>query len=117
MNKSVLLLPLLIGLAGPAEATGGLTCRTAGARPIEITLVIGHTAISSVVSAALRDNGKAVPVSLAQSWLESTELRLDLANPNVTRREARILAKKNGRFYDGSLWRGGQRHWVRCREA
>ena len=24
---------------------------------------------------------------------------------------------KNGRFYDGSIWRGGQRRWVRCREA
>jgi hypothetical protein len=33
------------------------------------------------------------------------------------RREARLLAKKNGRFYDGSISRGGRTRWVRCREA
>jgi hypothetical protein len=117
MNKSVLLLPILLAIAVPAHATGGLTCRTAGARPLEVSLVIGHTAVSSVHSAHLRDNGRSVPVSVAQSWLGPSELRLDLADPNATRREARLLAKKNGGFYDGSIWRGGQRRWVRCREA
>jgi hypothetical protein len=117
MNKSLLLLPMLLAIAAPAQATGGLTCRTAGARPLEVSLVIGHTAVSSIVSANLRDNGRRVPVSVAQSWLEPSELRLDLADPNAMRREARLLAKKNGRFYDGSILRGGQRRWVRCREA
>jgi hypothetical protein len=117
MNKSLLLLPMLLAIAAPAQATGGLTCRTAGSRPLEVSLVIGHTAVASVVSASLRDNGRSVPVSVAQSWLEPSELRLDLADPNAMRREARLFAKKNGRFYDGTIWRGGQRRWVRCREA
>jgi len=117
MNKSLLLLALLLGAAAPAQATGGLTCRTGGARPLEVSLVIGHTAISSAVSANLRDNGRRVPVSVAQSWLEPSELRLDLADPNAMRREARLLAKKNGRFYDGSISRGGRTRWVRCRES
>jgi hypothetical protein len=117
MNKSLVLLPLLLAFAVPAHATGGLTCRTAGARPIEVSLVIGHTAVLAVVQARLSDNRRNVPVSVAQSWLEPAELRLDLVNSNAMRREARLLAKKNGRFYDGSIWRGGKRRWVRCREA
>jgi hypothetical protein len=117
MNKSLLLLPLFLVMAAPAQATGGLICRTAGARPLELSVVVGHAAVSSVVSARLRDDGRSVPVSVAQSWMEPSELRLDLADPNATRREARLVATKNGRFYDGSIWRGGQRRWVRCREA
>lgn len=117
MNKSLLLVPMLLPIAVPAQATGGLTCRTAGARPLVVSLVIGHTAVSPVVSASLRDNDRSVPVSVAQSWLEPSELRLDLADPNAIRREARLLAKKNGRFYDGSISRGGRTRWVRCRES
>jgi hypothetical protein len=117
MNRSLLLLPLFCGMAVPAQATGGLICRTAGARPLEVSLVLGHTAVSSVVSASLRDNGRNVPVSVAQSWLEPSELRLDLADPKAVRREARLLAKKNGRFYDGTISRGGRTRWVRCGES
>ena len=117
MNKSLLLLPTLLAIAVPAQATGGLTCRTAGSRPLEVSLVIGHTAVSSMVSANLRDNGHRVPVSVAQSWLEPSELRLDLSDPNAMRREARLLAKKNGRFYDGTISRGGRTRWVRCGES
>ena len=116
MKKSLLLLPL-VATAAPAQATGGLACRTSGARPIEVSLVIGHSAVQSMVSARLRDNDRDVRVVIAQSWLDPSELRIDLVDPNAMRREARLLAKKNGRFYDGSIWRGGQRRWVRCREA
>jgi hypothetical protein len=116
MKKALLSLTLL-AIATPAQATGGLVCRTAGARPIEVSLVIGHTAVSSVVSARLRDNGRNVPVRVAQSWLEPGEIRLDLVDPNAMRREVRLIAKKNGRFYDGTIQRGGKRRWVRCREG
>jgi len=116
VKKLLLLLPLL-ALAVPANATGGLVCRTAGARPIEVAMVISHTAVSSVVSARLADNGREVPVALAQSWLEPNEVRLDLTDKNAARHELRLRAKKNGRSYDGSVWRLGQRRWVRCRES
>ena len=116
MKKLLLLLPLL-ALAVPANATGGLVCRTAGARPIEVAMVISHTAVSSVVSARLADNGREVPVALAQSWREPNVVRLDLTDNNAARHELRLRAKKNGRSYDGSVWRLGQRRWVRCRES
>jgi hypothetical protein len=118
MNKSLILLPVFLGISVPAQATGGLTCRTAGARPIQLSLVIGHTAVPSVVSARLTDSGREVPVVTAQSWFDPAEIRIDLVDRNAMRHEARLRAMWRGgsRSYDGSLWRNGKRNWVRCRE-
>lgn len=113
----VALLIAVFGLAAPAQASGGMVCRTAGARPIDLRLVISHTAVSVVVSARLTDAGRVVPVALAQSWIEPEEIRVDLVDRNAQRHEMRLRASRNGRVYDGSVWRGGKRHWVRCREA
>ncbi len=104
-------------IATPAHATGGLICRTAGSHPIEATFVISHTVVPSVVSARLRDSGRDVPVRVAQSWLEPNELRLDLVDLNAVRHELRLRVKRNGRTYDGALWRAAKRRWVRCREG
>ncbi len=119
MKNGLCLLAALASLsvAAPAYASGGLLCRTAGARPIDLRLVISHTAVPNVVSARLIDGGREVPVGLAQSWIEPAELRVDLVDRNAQRHELRLRARKNGRVYDGSLWRGGKRHWVRCREG
>lgn len=117
MNKYLPALPLLLLAASPATATGGLICRTAGARPIEVALVVSHTAVSAVVSARLTDNGRQVPVAVAQSWLEPNEVRLDLTDRNAMRHELRLRARRNGSVYDGSIWRFGHRRWVRCREG
>lgn len=116
-HRFALALPLALLAPTPAHATGGLVCRTAGDRPIEVALVISHTAVSAVVSARLSDNGRDVPVSVAQSWLEPNEFRLDLVDKNAVRHELRLRARKKGPFYDGSLWRNARRHWVRCREG
>ena len=118
--KTIFLAAALVAAAAtasPAYATGGLACRTAGARPIELALVVSHTAVSSVVSARLTDNARGVPVQLAQSWIEPNELRVDLVDPNAVRHELRLRARKNGTAYDGSIWRSGQRRWIRCREG
>jgi hypothetical protein len=104
-------------IAAPAHATGGLTCRTAGARPIEVVLVISHTVIPSVVSARLRDGRSNVTVRVAQSWLDSNGLRLDLVDSNAIRHELRLRANRDGQAFDGTLWRGGKHRWVRCRES
>lgn len=112
-----LIFAVAIAGATPAYATGGLVCRTAGAQPTEVAIVIGHAAMSSVVSARLTENRRVIPVGIAQSWLEPDEVRLDLTNGNATRHELRLKARRNGRFYDGSIWRLGQRRWVRCREG
>ena len=117
MNKAILALPLILAVAAPAQATGGLLCRTAGADPIEVSLVIGHMIGSPLVSARMLDNGLTVPVSEAQWWLDPSEVRLVLTDPDARRKELVLRAKRNGQVYDGSLWRNGNQRWVRCREG
>lgn len=117
MNKMLLFLPLLLAAAAPAQATGGFTCRTAGPRPIEVSLGFGHTPGASLFLTRLTDNGRSVAVSAPQWWLDNSELRLLLTDPNAMRRELILKAKRNGYHYDGSIWRGGKRRWVRCRES
>jgi hypothetical protein len=116
-RKLVLAAVVAACIAAPAHATGGLICRTAGARPIEVSLVVGHTAVSAIVSARLKDGGRVIPAQVAQAWLEPAELRIDLVDLNAARHELRLRAKRKGDTYDGSLWRLGQRRWVRCREG
>jgi len=117
MKKAFLALPLALAFASPAQATGGLVCRTAGASPIDVSLVIGHAAVSNVVSARLTDNARGVAVRVAQSWIDANEVRLDLTDPQAMRHELRLVVKRRGNVYDGSLWRSGKRRWVRCREG
>ena len=115
MNKYLTIAPLLM-LAAPAYATGGLVCRTANARPIIVSVGFGHVPGSPLIASRLVDAGRAVPVSAAQWWLDDTEVRLILVGATALRQELLLRAKRNGFAYDGSLWRSGKRHWVRCRE-
>ena len=117
--KILIFAGLALAGATPALATGGFTCRTAGARPIEVALGFGHVPGAPLLTDAvrLRDNGRNVPVTAPQWWLDDSELRLLLADPTAMRRELILKTRRNGRVYDGNLWRGGQRRWVRCRES
>lgn len=120
MKRLLLLgIPTVLLLAAPARATTGVVCSTAGARPIDLALVVSHTAVPAVVSARLIDNGRDVPVVTAQSWFDTSEVRIDLVDRNAMRHEARLRAtwRPASRSYDGSLWRSGKRRWVRCREG
>ena len=112
-----LLGPLALLAASPAYASGGLVCRTAGPNPVEVSLVIGHTIVPAVAGARLTVGGRGVPVAVAQSWLDAKEVRLELVDPNVMRRELSLRAAKVGAFYDGSVLRGGRKSWIRCREG
>lgn len=115
------LAPLIVaiaaaGLTTPAHATGGLICRTAGARPIVVSLGFGHVPGAPLILTQLVDRGRIVPVSAAQWWLDNDEVRVVLVGANALREELLLRAKRNGFVYDGSLWRSGKRRWVRCRE-
>ena len=117
MKKSLLSLPLLVAAATPAHATGGMVCKTAGPRPVEVSMVIGHTVGSPLVSARMIQGKRSIEVRAAQWWLDASELRLLLVDPQATRPELTLKAKKNGRYYDGALVRSGRSRWVRCREG
>jgi hypothetical protein len=103
--------------ASPALASGGLSCRTGTPRPVQVDLAFGHVFGTPLVSSRLLDAGRTVPVAHPQWWLDRDEVRLVLTGPDGNREELRLVARRNGAFYDGSIWRGGKRRWVRCREG
>ncbi len=117
MKKLLLVAAASLLASTPAKATGGLLCSTAGGSNVSLALVVSHTAVPAVVSARLTDGGLEVPVTVAQSWLDPAELRVDLVDPDAMRHEVRIRVTRQGDHYDGSLWRHGKRRWVRCRES
>ena len=116
MKKSLLFLPLLL-VAAPAHATGSMTCKTAGPQPVEVSVVIGHTTGSPLVSGRLAEDGQSVEVRAVQWWFDASELRLLLVDPEATRVELTLKAKKSGQYYDGTIERSGHSRWVRCRES
>ena len=99
------------------SATGGFVCRTAAARPLEASVGFGHVPGAALILTRLIDNGRQLAVKPAQSWLDDKELRLLLIDPNAMREELVIRARRQGATYDGSVWRKGQRRWIRCREG
>ena len=116
MKKTIPLAALIGGVAAPAEATGGLVCQTAGPHPIEVSVGFGHVPGSPLILTRLIDNGRQVPVRQAQWWLDNAEVRLLLISPQGHREELTLRATRNGYVYDGSIWRGGKRRWVRCHD-
>ncbi|HET9398805.1 MAG TPA: hypothetical protein VFO45_08310 [Sphingomicrobium sp.] len=110
---------LLIALPTAAGATGGFTCSTAGRQPIVVSVAFGHVPGAALLedSTRLFDRGRKIPVRGAQWWFDGTELRLLLTDPNALRREVIVKTRRNGRSFDGDLWRAGKRYWVRCRES
>ena len=117
MKKLLLCALPALAVATPAHATGGLTCRTAGPRPVEVSLGFTHGYGAPLFLTRLRDNGRDVPVKAPQWWLDNSEVRLLLFRPDEHHQELLLKARRTGHVYDGSLWRGGKRRWVRCRES
>lgn len=117
MKRLGLLMLASVVLAAPAGATGGFVCRTAGPRPVEVAIGFGHVPGSPLILTQLIDSGRKVPVRDAQWWLDQSEVRLLLVSPDVHRQELLLRAARNGHVYDGSIWRGGERRWVRCKES
>jgi hypothetical protein len=117
MRNALIFAALAAAGATSAHATGGLTCRTGGPRPVEVALGFGHVPGAPLIARRLLDNGRDVPVEDAQWWLDRNEVRVLLIAPNGLREEVRVEARRRGSTFDGSLWRRGQRRWVRCREG
>ncbi len=115
MRKLILALPLAL-IAAPAQATGGLVCRTAGAQPLIVSLGFGHVPGSPLILTRVTENGRQVPVQSAQWWLDNREMRLVLISPDAMREELTLRAGRKGHVYDGTVVRSGRRRWVRCRE-
>ena len=119
MKRWLCLFPIALMIGSmPAHATGGLLCKTAGPRPIEVRLGFGHVPSASLFLARLVDDGHEVPLTASQWWMRKSELRLALVAKDAIREELILSARWAGttRSYDGALWRSGRKRWVRCRE-
>jgi hypothetical protein len=116
MRKLLLALSLALFAGTAAEATGGLVCRTAGQRPVEVSVGFGHVPGAPLILTRLIDDGREVPAKSSQWWLDNSEVRLLLIDPDARDEVLTLKARRSGHVYDGSLWRSGQRRWVRCRE-
>ncbi len=103
-------------MAEPASATQGLTCRTASGSPLVLDLVLG--APPAILSPRLAIGGRSVPVAMQQSWSDQGLLWVDLArSAQATERLLRLKVRRNEATFDGHVWYGGTRRWVRCRES
>ena len=117
MKQYLLAAPLLLCSALPAHATGGMSCSTSGPKSIEVHMVFGHAVGAPMISVALIEGGTEVPTEKAQWWLDRTELRLLLIDPNAEREEVLIRARARGDVYIGTLKRGARSLRVRCEEG
>lgn len=117
MKLAIPIAILLAVAAAPAFATSGLQCRTQGVAGPMLDLVVGHGAGPALVAARL--GGK--PMTVAQSWIDSRYLWLDLVDSNSSRYEAKLRAvfqpRLRGRPALGTLVRNGRTYKVRCVEA
>lgn len=117
MKRYLFAVPLACAIAAPAHATAGSFCTTGGADPIEVSLVISRTIGGALISAALSEKGKEIETSIAQWWVDRSEMRLLLTDTNAEREEVEIRARARGDYYVGTLKRNGRSYRVRCEES
>jgi hypothetical protein len=112
-------------LAAPASATGGYVCRPVSGAGPSLAVVTGHGVAANAVAATIRDgrrqlstSGPNAALTIAQSWIDDHDLRIDIVDRNVVRYEARLRARfvqpgRGGRAV-GTLTRNGRVQRVRC---
>jgi hypothetical protein len=122
MNRFAFLgLPWLLA-ASPAFASGSFDCRTIDGSEIGISGTYGHVIGSPIVSARLQlgnrtlsTSGDGAEIAIGRSWLDETELRLDLVDLQVTRFEAELRVRQDARRRSvGTLIRDRTTRRVRC---
>ncbi|WP_332812660.1 hypothetical protein [Sphingomonas sp.] len=120
--KALLAVACLIGAAAPAVATGGYSCATAGAAPLRLAIVTAHGVAPVVAQVRLTERGRTLSSAapgarllIAQSWIDSRELKLDLTDTGLQRYEARLRARITGRLTAvGTITRNGVTRPIRC---
>jgi hypothetical protein len=121
-RKALLAVACLIGAAAPAAATGGYSCATTGAAPLRLAIVTAHGIVPAVAQFRLTEGGRTLSSAapgaqllIAQSWIDSRELKLDLTDPAFQRYEARLRARITGRLTAaGTITRNGITRPIRC---
>lgn len=116
------LAPAFLLLATPALATGGFDCRATDGTDIGMSGTVGHVVGAPLVGATLHLGERALSTTdpdpqivIARSWLDEHEIRVDLADPQLERFEARLRARpEDDGSATGTLERDGRSHPVQC---
>ena len=121
MRRLALALPLLL-IAAPAHATGGFSCEATDGSGVGMSGTVGRVVGAPLVGAALHLGEQTLATTdaearivIARSWIDEHEIRVDLADPQLERFEARLRARtaRDGTA-SGTLERDGRSHRVRC---
>jgi hypothetical protein len=121
MKRILLSLPLLIA-ATPAFATGGFDCRTTDRSNIMMSGTIGRVIGAPLVAAHLRigeqtlgTNDPQPQIAIARSWIDTREIRVDLADAQAQNFAAELRVRLTRRGDGtGTLVREGVTHPVYC---
>ena len=123
MRRCLLLgLPLLF-TATPALATGGFDCRTTDGSDIVMSGTIGRVIGTPLIAAHLRIGDQPTlsttdpdpQFAIVRSWIDSREIKVDLADPGANQFEAQLRVRIGARGTGtGTLVRNGVTHRVRC---
>jgi len=106
----------------PALATGTISCSVAGYPGMDLVMTFGHGLGAGIVQATISDGGEELgtadgSLAIAQAWIDTDELKLDLVDANAERYVARLDARSRGTAYVGTLIYRGRSRRVRCEEA
>jgi len=109
-------------LSVPAAATSGAFCTAPDAPGLKLDLVIGIAPGPVVSGARVSDGGHDLEVGegkdlrVLQGWIDEDELKLDLADAEVTRYVARLRVekKKGAGSYTGTLFFNGRTYRAVC---
>jgi hypothetical protein len=105
--------------ATPAFATSSIACTAEGWPGLDIGIVIGAT---GVVQATISLGGEEISTvgehgpRIGQAWIDANELKLDIVDANADQRLARLIARRRGDAYFGSLQFRGRTIRIRCSE-
>ena len=122
MKRSLLLAVPLLFAATPALATGGFDCRATGGSDLLMSGTIGRVIGSPLVAAHLQIDGRTLgtndpepQISIARSWIDQHEIKVDLADLQAQRfaAELRVRLTRRGDGH-GTLVRDGRTYRVYC---
>jgi hypothetical protein len=107
----------------PAAATSTIACTARDWPALEIGIIVGHGAAGAVVRATISFGGEEIttglgdnPPVIAQAWIDEQELKLDIVDANAEQRLARLVTRRRGDHYVGTLLFRGETIRVRCGE-
>lgn len=109
--------------ATPAFATSTIMCAARDWPGLDVAIIVGHGAAGAVAQVTISLGGEEIttgvgdnPPMIAQAWIDENELKLDIVDANAEHRLARLVTRRRGRAYVGTLLFRGQTIRVRCGE-